>query len=125
MQPLRQRAAKAQTRQANDRPSAENRLGEDRKHGLRPPRRVESYLRISAVKRVLRYLGSIAILSSLSVYAGVLLLRKDWPPDAQLSPHALVHLSQGAWWVSPNLTRAERIMLVVAHRQLDIPSCVD
>ncbi|PLW43018.1 hypothetical protein PCANC_10038 [Puccinia coronata f. sp. avenae] len=110
MEPLRQRAAKTETHRAYDGPSAGNR-GSDGKQGLRPLRRGEPSLRISAVKRVLRHLGRIAILTSLLVYAGVL-VRKDWPPDARLSPHGS---SQGAWWVSPSLTRAERIMLVVAH----------
>lgn len=38
------------------------------------------------------------------------LQRLDWPPRSG-DP------DEGAWWVSPNVTKAQRIMLVVAHRE--------
>ncbi|KAG0150324.1 hypothetical protein CROQUDRAFT_88119 [Cronartium quercuum f. sp. fusiforme G11] len=44
------------------------------------------------------------------------LSHKEWPPAGEtLTSNGLINQFQGEWWVSPNLTRAERFLLVVAH----------
>ncbi|WAR64147.1 hypothetical protein PtB15_16B307 [Puccinia triticina] len=66
-------------------------------------------------KKALKTLISTAVIASLSIYATAL-ARRDWPPDGRLrNPDGSADSFQGEWWVSPNLTRADRIMLVVAH----------
>jgi len=68
----------------------------------------------STLTRALKYLLGLVLLVSLGVYA-LVLVRKDWPPDGRLGPDGAPDPLQGEWWVSPNLTRADRILLVVAH----------
>ncbi|KAI7936882.1 hypothetical protein MJO28_015781 [Puccinia striiformis f. sp. tritici] len=84
-------------------------------HKLATPSQLAFNLRTWTFKRVFRFIISTITLLSLSIYVIVLVL-KDWPPNGTtLNPDGSINLFQGDWWVSPNLTRADRIMLVIAH----------
>ncbi|OAV93070.1 hypothetical protein PTTG_08280 [Puccinia triticina 1-1 BBBD Race 1] len=104
------------TRQAQHRdqliPSQNQAAHDEKKNGQPSPRTHPNHW---TPKKALKTLISTAVIASLSIYATAL-ARRDWPPDGRLrNPDGSADSFQGEWWVSPNLTRADRIMLVVAH----------
>ncbi|KNZ54117.1 hypothetical protein VP01_303g5 [Puccinia sorghi] len=90
----------------------EKAASKDEKKLFKPTARLASPT--SRLAKALKYLMGAVLLVSLGVYALVLVF-KDWPPDGRLGPDGFPDPLQGEWWVSPNLTRADRILLVVAH----------
>ncbi|KAA1129658.1 N-acetylglucosaminyl-phosphatidylinositol de-N-acetylase [Puccinia graminis f. sp. tritici] len=64
------------------------------------------------VKKTLQCLISMYIILSLSVYVVVVVVWKQEPSEPSIGPESTF---DAEWWVSPNVTRAERILLVVAH----------
>jgi hypothetical protein len=73
---------------------------------------------IGTVKRTLQCLISMHIILSLLVYVVVVLVWKQEPSGPLDRPSIGPESAFDAeWWVSPNVTRAERILLVVAHRK--------
>lgn len=85
---------------------------------LPPSRLARRTLRLSDRVRfvVLRFFVPLGAIVGLLSYLLAISL-KDWPPAGQtLSANGLINQFQGEWWVSPNVTRAERFLLVVAHR---------
>ncbi|EGG05093.1 uncharacterized protein MELLADRAFT_116860 [Melampsora larici-populina 98AG31] len=77
----------------------------------RPTRLIHRFTKNWFIKLII-----LSSLISISLFYCLVISFKDWPPIGnKFTEEGFIDQFEGDWWVSPNITRSKRVLLVVAH----------